>query len=222
MVQGRASTKRTATGGRPPKAAGRRGRTPSGDVEGALLDAAERLLEREGPTGLSVRKLAAEAGVAPMGVYNHFEGKNGIVDALFRRGFATLASQLDVMAAEPDPIAALAAGADAYRRFALDHPTTYAVMFLRAVAGYEPSDEAKATAGASFEVLASTVARGLESNVLPEGDADELAQQLWSAIHGAVALELAEIGFCDDPAFVFDDLVATLLRGMATPAATDR
>lgn len=222
MAQGRATTKHAAAGARPPKGGGRRVRTPSGDVEGALLDAAERLLEREGPSGLSVRKLAAEAGVAPMGVYNHFEGKNGIVDALFRRGFATLASQLDVMAAEPDPVVALAAGAQAYRRFALDHPTTYAVMFLRAVAGYEPSEEARATAGASFEVLASTVARGLDAGALSQGDAPDLAQQLWSAIHGAVALELAEIGFCDDPADVYDDLVATLLRGMATPPGPDR
>ena len=61
-------------------------RTPSTKIEDRLVAAAFHLLEAEGPEALSVRRVAAEAGVAPMGVYNHFEGgKNGVVDAIFRR-----------------------------------------------------------------------------------------------------------------------------------------
>ena len=41
-------------------------------MEAALLASAAELLEQEGPDGLSVRRIAAAAGVAPMGVYNHF------------------------------------------------------------------------------------------------------------------------------------------------------
>ena len=59
-------------------------------MESALLDAASELLEQEGPDALSVRRIAAAAGVAPMGVYNHFASKFGIIDALFMDGFGRL------------------------------------------------------------------------------------------------------------------------------------
>ena len=47
---------------------GRRSRTPSADVERELLSAAEEVLVRDGPSGLTVRAAAARAGIAPMGV----------------------------------------------------------------------------------------------------------------------------------------------------------
>jgi AcrR family transcriptional regulator len=50
-----------------------RTRTPSVAMEAALLEAAAGILETEGPDALSVRRIAATAGVAPMGVYNHFK-----------------------------------------------------------------------------------------------------------------------------------------------------
>ncbi len=66
-------------------------RTPSQDVERALVDAAEAVLVREGPAGVTVRAVAAEAGVAPMGVYNRFGGKDGLVSAiLVARAFELL------------------------------------------------------------------------------------------------------------------------------------
>ncbi|HEY4993338.1 MAG TPA: helix-turn-helix domain-containing protein, partial [Nakamurella sp.] len=53
-------------------------RTPSRDIELALVDAAERVLVRDGPGAVTVRAVAIEAGVAPMGVYNRFGGKDGL------------------------------------------------------------------------------------------------------------------------------------------------
>ena len=59
-------------------------------MEAALLASAAEILETEGPDGLSVRRIAAAAHVAPMGVYNHFDSKYGIVEALFIQGFERL------------------------------------------------------------------------------------------------------------------------------------
>src|ERR1700721_982094 len=77
----------TAATGSP---APRRGRTPSADVERELLAAAEAVLVRDGPGGLTVRAVAAEAGIAPMGVYNRLGCKDGLVDALLIKGFDRL------------------------------------------------------------------------------------------------------------------------------------
>src|ERR1700735_3026373 len=73
----------------------RRGRTPAADVERELLAAAEAVLVREGPGGLTVRAVATEAGIAPMGVYNRLGGKDGLVDALLIRGFDRLPGARD-------------------------------------------------------------------------------------------------------------------------------
>ena len=64
------------------RATGRRPRTPSAQVASELLNAAESVLVKDGMRGLTVRAVAAEAGVAPMSVYNHFGGKAGLLAAL--------------------------------------------------------------------------------------------------------------------------------------------
>ena len=80
-----------------------RTRTPSGEVRSALLDAAGHLLETEGPDALSVRRIATAAHVAPMGVYNHFDGKHGIVEALWVEAFDRLRATMESLREVDDP-----------------------------------------------------------------------------------------------------------------------
>src|ERR1700691_4928732 len=76
-------------------APGRRNRTPSADVQRELVAAAEAVLVRDGPGALTVRAGAAEAGIAPMGVYSRFGGKEGLVDALLIIGFDRLRAAIE-------------------------------------------------------------------------------------------------------------------------------
>jgi AcrR family transcriptional regulator len=73
----------------------RRNRTPSAEVARELLGAAEAILVRHGPGGLTVRAVAAEAGIAPMGVYSRLGGKEGLVDALLIKGFDRLRAAIE-------------------------------------------------------------------------------------------------------------------------------
>ncbi len=189
-------------------------RTRSLDVEDALVEAAERILASAGPEALSVRRIAAEAGVAPMSVYNRFGGKNGIVDRLFVSGFDDLAMRARTVDA-PDPLAAVAACGEAYWRFAKDRPATYAVMFDRAVPGFEPSPEAVGHAVEAFGELVAHVRRAMAAGALEETDPVDVAQQLWESLHGLVSLELRSLGFVADVDAHRRRLVATLLRGLA-------
>jgi len=196
-----------------------RRRTPSTKIEDALISAAFHLLEAEGPEALSVRRVAAEAGVAPMGVYNHFEGgKNGVVDAIFRAGFATLTEELADLSSMADPVEALSEGLRRYRRLALDHPRTYEVMFFCSIPGFEPSDESHLVAASSFEVLVQAIERGMRAGAFAVGDPISVAQQMWAACHGAVALEIADICMVDDMEALYEDLLATLVRGISSSA----
>jgi AcrR family transcriptional regulator len=192
----------------------RRTRTPSAGMEAALLASAAEILETEGPDGLSVRRIAAAAHVAPMGVYNHFDSKFGIVEALFIDGFERLRHALAAIADNPDPYEALREGGRRYRALALAHPMVYQVMFLRAVPGFEPSDHALVMAARAFDSLVAAVQRAMVAGVIADASPTETAQVIWAAIHGWVSLELLGIGFVDDQGAGFDRICASLLRGL--------
>src|SRR5580704_9517585 len=148
-------------------------------MEAALLEAAADILETEGPDALSVRRIAATAGVAPMGVYNHFESKSGIIEALYIQGFARLGAAMQDMAQIADPSEALLEGARGYRALALAHPMAYQLMFLRAVPGFEPTDYALGECTGAYELLVTAVERGMRAGVITEGEPTETAQLIW-------------------------------------------
>lgn len=191
-----------------------RQRTPSIEIEDAVVSAALRLLEASGPGGLTVRGLAAEAGIAPMSIYNRFTDKNGVIDVVFRRGFEHLTEAVSVSTAIADPLAALRTGLLTYRSFALAHSTTYAVMFLREVPNFTPTPESLLAAIASFDVLTRCVERAMHAGLLRRSDPHQVAQELWAACHGAVALELCDMCLVDDMASMYSSLLDTLLTGL--------
>jgi AcrR family transcriptional regulator len=190
-----------------------RTRTPTLDIERVVIDAATRLLSTVGPQELTIRRIATEADVAPMTLYNRFGSKQGIVDLLFIDGFRALDNALNI-AESSDVVTDMIVSARAYRTFALENPTRYALMFLRAVPDYEPSEEAGRVASQSFLRLMQTVSRHQESGAIGGADAIEIAQRVWSSMHGAVALELLGIGFVADQATHIDNLARTIGNGL--------
>jgi AcrR family transcriptional regulator len=192
----------------------RRTRTPSAGMEAALLSSAAELLEREGPDGLSVRRIAAAAGVAPMGVYNHFDSKFGIIEALFVQGFERLREAIATTRDIEDPYEALREGGRRYRALALAHPMAYRIMFLRSVAGFDPSDQALEVAGEAFGALISSVQRAITAGVVAEGPPGDIAQMIWASIHGWVSLELMGMGFVEDQDEGFNQVCTTILLGL--------
>src|ERR1700692_4235606 len=101
-----------------------------GDLRRALLEAAEAILEREGPGGLSLRAVAREAGVSPAAPYHHFKDKDELLLAVGRNGFARLKAALaEAALSTEDRAARLPAIGLAYIEFAQAHPATYEVMY---------------------------------------------------------------------------------------------
>ncbi len=197
-------------------AAGRRSRTPSAEVERELLIAAEAVLVRDGPGGLTVRAVAAEAGIAPMGVYNRLGGKDGLVDALLIRGFDRLRATVEA-GREPDLLARLLNCGLRYREFALANPHFYAIMFEDAIPHEKHiSGEVEEHARASFASVVRLVELAAAAGVISAPDPLEAAQQIWMAVHGAVSLELKGLVLTPDPAATYHAYLETLIRGLAS------
>jgi AcrR family transcriptional regulator len=193
----------------------RRSRTPSAEVERELLAAAEAVLVRDGPGGLTVRAVAAEAGIAPMGVYNRLGGKDGLVDALLIKGFDRLTAAIEA-GDEPDMWERLYACGLRYRNFALGNPHFYAIMFEDAIPHeHHIEPEVEEHARASFGALVRNVELAAAAGVISVADPFEAAMQIWSSVHGAVALELKGLVLTPDPEVTYRALLETLTRGFA-------
>ncbi|MDY7528906.1 TetR/AcrR family transcriptional regulator [Cryobacterium sp. 10C2] len=187
------------------------GRTPSASLEPALLAAAERVLAEVGLDGLTVRAVAAEANVAPMGVYNRFTNKAGLVEALMARAFDDLAAAIS--ADDQDPIARLRSSSVGYRAFALAHPERYRMIF----GGFVPSKSPvglRVHGRSAFGVFVDGIGYAIRQGAIGDRDASTAAQQMWSAMHGAIALELASMGFVEDYEALYTGLMEIVLAGM--------
>lgn len=101
-----------------------------GDLRRALIDAARRLLEQEGPTALSLRAVAREAGVSPAAPYHHFKDKGELLDAVAHEGWEMLNEALTAARARATNLHDKMAGLGvAYVCFARDNPSLYRVMY---------------------------------------------------------------------------------------------
>ena len=189
----------------------------------ALLDAASGLLATEGAGGLTVRRIAADAGCSTMGVYSRFGNKDGVVDHLFREGFRRLIAAMEAVGESDDSLEDMRRCGRAYRRNALENATYYMVMFARAVPGFVPSDEARAVAQASFQRLVDRVRRCQEAGQYVDGSPAAMAEVIWGAIHGHVMLELVGMrATVDDPEERYEHMLALIEQGFRRPDAPRR
>ncbi len=97
--------------------------TPAVNRDGTLtravvLSAALELIDRDGPGGLSMRRLARELGRDPMTLYRHAANKAALLEAVAE----TVLAELEVDATDPDWVSQLREVAHQYRRLALAHP----------------------------------------------------------------------------------------------------
>lgn len=186
----------------------------------ALLQAAHAILERSGPEALTVRRIAAEAGMSTMNVYSRFDGKHGVIDELYADGFRRLAASLQAVPTTDDIAHDLLEVMRAYREFARANATYYRIMFrATSLPSYKPSPTSLAVAFTCLQSMAARVelaqARGAVATYA-DWSAREIAAWLWATCHGMVAVENSDV---DVPAVswesVFSRGTRAALAGLA-------
>lgn len=157
-----------------------------------LCDVAEGLFAERGAENVSLRQIAARLGVSPMTPYRYFASRDAILAAVRIRGFESFAARLEAAHADTpgDGAAKALAMGRAYIDFALGQANTYRLMFehrQQEDTADGPLGHAVARARATLSVIGDRlIARGT-----PEVEARATEGLIWSALHGAVALELA-------------------------------
>ena len=86
-----------------------------------ILTAASELFASAGAGALSVRAISKRAGLSTIGIYNHFNGKQGILDALYIEGFQMVMTAIRVEDETLSPREAVLQGLSNYIDLATEH-----------------------------------------------------------------------------------------------------
>src|ERR1700681_1025121 len=101
----------------------------AGNTRVRIVAAAAPLLTEGGREAVSTRAVSAAAGVQAPTIYRLFGDKQGLLDALATRGWATYLHDKADLKPTADPVQDLRAGWDQHVAFGLANPALYALMY---------------------------------------------------------------------------------------------
>ncbi len=135
----------------------------------AIIDAAWKLAREHGIAGLSLHAVAREVGMRQPSLYEYFDSKHALYDAMFAAGNRALLAEFDKLKLPSDPRAALKKVLGLWMRFALEDPARCELLFERHVPGFNPSPESYALAE---QALSRAVACMRAAGITSQGDID--------------------------------------------------
>src|SRR4051794_70011 len=182
----------------------------------ALLDAAETIAQREGLDGLTVRRVADEAGTTTRAVYSTLGSKDLMLAHLGVRAFDLLGAQGAALPRSGDPAADLvAAGVQGFRRWALEHPALFRVGFLLDVtAPREAPAGVGSSAARALRSLHELIQRVAIDGGLGGRTLEQATLQFDSLCEGLALMELRRVPQCDhEGVLVWVDALTALVTG---------
>ncbi len=157
-----------------------------------ILAEASDLFLSHGVEGVTMRGLASRMKVTPMALYRHFDSRDELLKAIVAEGHATFLRYLNRALAADTPGDRLLVSGEQYLAFALDHPRSYAVMFMEHV----PENVAQKGPerwgdAATFRFLVDRIRDCTAAGALRTDDPEAVALTIWAHVHGLVSLFLA-------------------------------
>jgi AcrR family transcriptional regulator len=146
-----------------------------------IKELARRQLAEAGPGALSLRGIAREMGMSSSALYRYFASSDDLITALCIDAYGAVADALTIARdTEPadDAIQQWWAIGHAYRRWSLDQPADFALIFDTPIPGYQAPPEATGPAAGRF----SAVLAGIYVAAVAAGDADPNRSQVPATI----------------------------------------
>ncbi|CAN5506786.1 TetR/AcrR family transcriptional regulator [soil metagenome] len=176
-------------------AAERRRATRREDVRHDILQAARELVESRGARALTMRAVAKAVGYSPGAIYEYFDSKRDILEAMYFQGTQGLEGRtrqvLEAAGPNATAIDRVAMAGRAYRSFALDHPDLYLLIFsVPHSGGTALPHQGEPSGDASFGSLVSMLREAIERGEVVGGNPERMAAALWAFVHGFVMLEI--------------------------------
>ncbi len=215
-------------------------------IETRIVELGRRHLVDRGAAGLSLRAIARDLGMVSSAVYRYVSSRDELLTLLLIDAYSDLAESVDharetVGEQWSDDVVAIAQAA---RRWAVQHPAQWALLYGSPVPGYHAPAERTVgvgtrVVGAIFDAIAAGITTGdirLTNTVVPQplsSDFDRIRQEFsfpgddavigkcflfWAAVLGAISLEVFGQYGADtltDPEAVFNTQLGLLVDMLA-------
>lgn len=156
-----------------------------------IFAAAKNVLEREGISGLTIRKVATRAGMSPMAMYRHFADKDALLNALMQDGFAAWEAVVRSLRAK-DPMEWLEELTEAFLEFALTEPHRFdAAFFLPAPKARQYPDDFAAGRSPVIAMAMARIDQARADGRMVDKPALEIALTLSALAQGLVSMHRA-------------------------------
>ena len=157
-----------------------------GNLKLALLEAGRELLDESGIAGVTIRAVAAKAGVSHGAPANHFRDRQALLTGLALCEFSDI---WDLIRQR------LQGGAkDRIRTFlhvmtdyAFQHPARYELLWRSDLVDHS-DPELESVLNAIYAALCSEIGANVDEEII---DVDTIAVTLWSMMHGYISLHLS-------------------------------
>ncbi len=188
----------------------------NGELRSRILEQARILLLKKGYSAVSMRKIAKAVGCTPTSIYIYFDNKDALIHALIEEGMEKLHGALgEAVHQESNPCQCFRRICLVFLEFGIQNPEYYEIMFLLHPDKMEryPSDKYR-RARRNLELFAETLSAARADRSF---DPMLSATVLWSLLHGAISLLLAQRLDVGIPTAVFMDQVVEHASAMLLP-----
>ncbi len=160
-----------------------------GDLPAALLEAALRVLVRDGLAGVGLRAIAREAGVSHTAPKHHFGDLANLLSELAALGFQRLAAALfEATDACEDNARRRRMVAKTYVHFAAQHPELFGLMFRNEIISLANQNLLNAMRHALFMMARSVSSEAGDGQAAMDDEAAMRITVAWAYLHGLATL----------------------------------
>ncbi len=160
----------------------------------AFLDAARRMVVANGPAGLSLREVARQTDYSPAALYEYFDSRDALLEALIHEGFDELKQAFASVSAALLPRERLAALGLAYIEFARQRSETFELLFTHHTTRRKQLSEVQHGDNHYAVFRAAVVAILSEA---PARQIDYDTYSFWALVHGLAMLQITYLKHFD-------------------------
>lgn len=162
-----------------------------------ILDAAFKIVKKEGWQALSMRKIADEIEYTAPIIYEYFANKEAILAELNKKGYIELKEKMEAAKNQHElPAAQLEAMWMAYWNFAFKNKELYQIMFGVSMncCSAQKSPEVEAPG----RLVSDVIEKLINDPNASEDDVCRRYYTFWSVVHGLVSINLVNRGVSDE------------------------
>lgn len=182
-----------------------------------ILDTALELLNESGFEGLSLREIARRVDYSPAGLYEYFDSKDAIVDALCLEADRRLRSYLKSVPTTLPPDEYLVDLGLAYIRYARNNRDHFLLRATRFIPEGPSVPFEEIDPGETFGILLNGVQAAIDAGIIQTRGGyglNEIAYSMWALVHGLATLQLTNLS---NVAFDYEradrDAIETFIKG---------